>query len=536
MPTIHSVNRFIPFLFALFCVSVFSLPGYAYASDIYKNGASASSNGTSQGTYISGSGEGPAWLNIQPPSDWIGITSIGTPMFLSYAGVPYDHIGGSIKLKVYTTTDGVTPDTLVATSQDITDTEFYTALQVSYPSSYNPMEDAGYVKFPFTSAFDMNNGTQYVLVFESTSLTCSNTFNGVTDCASYTRVINYQNSTTDQGTIQNVIISGTVASLKPAYLWVEGGGGGDSCDSGVSRICGFTPENGTTVTGPNIDFTLDYFVTQEDIDQNLNDVVITLHNIDQNVLLLGFLSPGDIVLYNEVATTSAHISFATTTALADGNYRIQAKMQRKFFFDWITIPGDNINQTISKQFVVGSSTFIGNLTQNGFNILNGTLASSTATSSVALVANCNPLGTFDMVNCLAGLFIPDAGQVQATIQGAQEGILTRMPWGYVTRFVGIVGGTGTTTLSTTYTATVAMNTASDTTELSFNPGDMFAGGATLVDSIESPYDSSVTFRSVFEPIIKLSIAVMVVLTIFSDITGSHAHHTEQPGDTRRRRV
>lgn len=311
-----------------------------------------------------------------------------------------------------------------------------------------------------------------------------------------------------------------------------------ACDTSYSHICGFTPENGTTVTGPTVNFTLDYAVTQADIDSQLNDVVVTLHNIDQNVLLLGFLSPGDITLYNQVATTSGAIHFATSSPLADGNYRLEAKMQRKFFFDWITIPGDSINQSISKQFIVGTPTFIGNLTQNGFNILNGTLASSTATSSVVLVSHCNPLGTFDMIDCLSGLFIPDASQIQATIVGAQQGILTRMPWGYITRFVTIVGGTGTTTLSTTYTVEVALNTASDTTNISFNPGDMFAGGGALVDSIHSPYDSSVTFRSVFEPIIKLTIGLLVLFQIVHDITGSHAHHSEagDVGGRRRKRT
>jgi len=475
--TIHTVNRFIPFLFALFCVSVFS-PSIAHAYNVEYTTVTPVNN-TLSGGYFG---------TTDPLADWTGVGE----SFPYYTGnyTFYGDCGTGCRLSPTNPTAGQLQAGNAAGIGSIGSA--YSFSQTYYPQSCDgpgllchfAISDSGQFN---TGAFPNVKITGSILLFDVDS-------------------------------------SGTVYAVTPT----------SSCGT-YSHICGFTPENGSTVSGPTVAFTLDYFVTQEDIDQNYNDVVITLHNIDQNVLLLGFLSPGDIVLYNEVATTSAHVSFATSTPLADGNYRLEAKMQRKFFFNWITIPGDNINQSISKQFVVGTPTFIGNLTQNGFNILNGTLASSTATSSVALVANCNPLGTFDMVNCLAGLFIPDAGQVQATIQGAQQGILTRMPWGYVTRFVGIVGGTGTTTLSTTYTTTVALNTASDTTTLSFNPGDMFAGGATLVDSIASPYDGSVTFRSVFEPIIKLSIAVLVLLTIFSDITGSHAHHAE-PGEVRRRRT
>lgn len=311
----------------------------------------------------------------------------------------------------------------------------------------------------------------------------------------------------------------------------------DDCISGDTRICGFTPENGSVISGPSIDFTLDYYVNADDLtgpSAALSDVVIKLHNIDQNVLLLGFLSPGDKVLYDEVATSSGHMHFATTTDLGDGNYRLEASIRQKFFFNWFTVPLSRLNQTISKQFIVGEPTFIGNLTQNGFNILSGTLNGQSATSSIALVARCNPVGSFDMTLCLSGLFIPDANQIQVTIQGARDGILTRMPWGYVTRFVAIVGGSATTTLPT-FTATVALNTASDTTEISFDPGDMFAGGAALAASIHSPYDSGVTFRSTFEPIIKLSMGIVVILTIMADIMSSHNHPAE-PSDVRRRRV
>lgn len=314
------------------------------------------------------------------------------------------------------------------------------------------------------------------------------------------------------------------------------GGGGDPCDSGDTRICGFTPENGDVVTGPDVTFTLDAWLASQDLTGN-DRIRVFLHNIDQNVLLLGFLSNNDKILLDEKFFNGedGHFAFSTTTPLADGNYRIEAYIDRQVFFGWFLNPFAGGHQDISKQFIVGSSTFIGNLSQNGFNILNGTLASSTATSSLALVAQCNPLGSygFNMVNCLAGLFIPDANQVNTTITSMRDGILTRLPWGYFTRFAVILSSTATSSLPS-YTVEFAQNTASDTTTLSFDPGDMLAGGGSLVNSIHDPYNNK-TLRDIFEPIVQLVVGLMVLFTIVADLTGSHKDSANSPGDVASKR-
>lgn len=304
-----------------------------------------------------------------------------------------------------------------------------------------------------------------------------------------------------------------------------------SC-SGLTHICGFTPENGTTVSGPIVDFTMTDYINPADIGGNTY-VKIKLHNIDQNVLLLGFLSPSDITLFDGIATTSGIFYFATSVPLGDGNYRLESSITESVpFLSWLGNPFGSYNQKLSKQFIVGEPTFIGNLSQNSFNILNGVYASTTATSSVALVARCNPLGSFDMTMCLAGLFVPDSQQIHATLEGARDGILIRAPWGYITRFVHIVSATTTESLPS-YTATVALNNAEDTTELTFDPGDMVAGAGTLLDSIEDPYDHK-SIKDVLQPMVQAGVAIAVVLTIISDIVGSHKHHMEV-GDMRRRR-
>lgn len=329
-------------------------------------------------------------------------------------------------------------------------------------------------------------------------------------------------------------VHGGAGDIAAQMIFADSGGVPPTpCSSGETRLCDFTPEEGDSLpSGDPVVFSVQAYVNDDDIG-SLTNVVIKLHNIDQNVLLASFLSPSDIVLLNEDIDSGGQFNFSTTTFIGDGNYRLEASIRRKFFFDWITVPGSSINQTLSHQFVIGSSTFIGNLTQNGFAILNGQLASSTATSSIALVAQCNPLGDFNMTNCLSGLFIPDAGQVQTTLAGARDGIITRMPWGYITRFVNIVSATTTSPLPT-WEVEVAMNTASDTTTFSFDPGDMLAGAGALLASTTDPH-SGLNIRQILEPLVQLAIGIAVIFTIVSDITGSHRHGGESPADDPRRR-
>jgi len=318
-------------------------------------------------------------------------------------------------------------------------------------------------------------------------------------------------------------------SAAPFELWLGPPPVVDACLSGVStRICYFTPEDGVTIDDGGMDyadveFTLGVWIGEEDVDGPAR-VRIDFTNIDQNVLLFGLLSPNTTTFVDEVISESGTFTFATTTPLPSGNYRIRTTVSTTAFYGFFNNPFNDLEE--SHQFIVGEATFIGNLSQNGWSIVNGHLTSQSATSSLALVAQCSPFADagFDMANCLAGLFIPDSGQIQNTINGAREGILSRAPWGYFTRFVQIMGSNATSTLPS-YTVTFAGNTAEDTHSLSFNPTDMFAGGAAILTDIRDPYNEQ-NARDIFEPIIKTVVALLVILTIAADIVKSHEHQPE----------
>lgn len=292
----------------------------------------------------------------------------------------------------------------------------------------------------------------------------------------------------------------------------------------TTRIIDFDPQDNSTTTSP-VNFNLHAYINPDDL-TTIKGVRLTLHNIDQNVILLGSLSNSDIYLFEGNATTSGDFYFSTSTPIGDGNYRLEACIERSYFFGWIINIFSPINDCQSHQFVVGEETFIGHISQSIWTETQSLFASSTATSTTALAGSCNPLsGSFSVTNCGAFLFVPDGKGLSDTMKSAREGILSRVPWGYLTRLYYLMNNSATSTLPT-FTTTIQVGPGDDMTPeqttLSFDVGDMVAGAGALVDSIEDPIHGQ-TFRDVFYPIVQLVVALGVIITIVSDITGSHRH-------------
>jgi len=214
----------------------------------------------------------------------------------------------------------------------------------------------------------------------------------------------------------------------------------------TTRIIDFDPQNGTTTSNP-VTFSLHAYVNEEDIGDFIG-VNFTLHNIDQNVLLGSIFSPYDIVFLDGFqATTSGDFYFSTTTVVAEGNYRVEASIRRSFLSGIFNSPFSSINDDQSHQFIVGSPTFIGNISQQSFSSINQLFASTSATSTSALAGSCNVLSGFSVTNCLAFLFIPDAGLVYDSLTDFRDKVSTHFPLGYLTDFIGIISTTTTSSLT-----------------------------------------------------------------------------------------
>lgn len=327
--------------------------------------------------------------------------------------------------------------------------------------------------------------------------------------------------------------------------FVSGGFAFQLCDSGgcsggfetvpqistVTRIISFKPDNATTTTNPPY-FELNAYINEEDLGA-IKGIRLSFHNIDQNVLIIGALSPSDIILLDEDIENSGPFFFSTSTvSIADGNYRIEACIDRTFFGDdfgliggWIVGAFTDVDDCKSHQFIVGTSTFIGNVSQNLWQDTQDFFGNSTATSSEALARTCNPLSTdFGIRECTVFLLVPDPLQLSQTMTEARSAFLSRVPWGYFTRTIDIMSSQATSTLPS-FTTNIQIGAGSDmtpaSTTLTFDIADMVAGAGNLVDSIEAVGYEGVGFRTVFEDWIKGMVALLVILTIVADIAQSH---------------
>ena len=308
------------------------------------------------------------------------------------------------------------------------------------------------------------------------------------------------------------------ANLIPQNIWYYGNASGSpyikhlggTLFDDTTRIIDFTPADNSTTTNI-VNFSLEAYISIEDV-AGIKGIRLSLHNIDQNVLLLGALSPSDIWLLEDDINEAGFFNFATSSILGDGNYRLEACIERNYLGGLFLNPFSSVSECQSHQFVVNEETFIGNISQNSYDELEDFYEEIVATTSEALASSCNPLsGNFDIRLCLAFLLIPSGESLHETIQSAKEGVLTRVPWGYVVRTYDIFTETATSTLPT-FIVTIPFSETASTT-LFFDPADMVAGGALLLDDIRDPIYNK-NLRDVTEPLIRLFIAIFIDILFF----------------------
>jgi len=285
-----------------------------------------------------------------------------------------------------------------------------------------------------------------------------------------------------------------------------------------THIISMTPEEGTTTTN-TVNFTLHAYINPNDL-SDFTGVKITFHNIDQNILLSEF-SKDDIFFLNRTqATSSGDFYFASTTNLADGDYRVTAELEGTTLFGVINPLRGTLGtiEEISHQFIVNQETFLGHISQNSQKDLAGFYASSTATTSAALAGQCNPLGgNFGIRECMTFLFIPDAGALSDTLNSLRKGILQKAPIGYATRIVDLIATSSTTALPVvSYTWQSDSPLAGKT--LTLNENTYFAQAAALNSEMTSNTDHK-TVWDIFAPIVKFLVYTVLIFAMIHDVTG-----------------
>lgn len=303
------------------------------------------------------------------------------------------------------------------------------------------------------------------------------------------------------------------------------------CIGSYTQICSFDPQDNSTTTGPTVDFRLEAYINPADI-SGISGIKITLHNIDQNVLLLGALSPSDIYLFEGEATSSGQFLFSTSTVIADGNYRLEACLDRSYFGGFLINPFANViegdEDCQSHQFVVGEGTFIGDVSQNGYDIFHELISTTTATSTVS--ANTCSFwypSTFNIFKCGTFLLVPDANYLNITLNSFKNGVLTRMPWGYLTRTYNILTSTTTSELPViSVDVPIGMSTTTDIIDIHFDPNEMLAEAGVLLNDTRSAGGKNI--RDILESLVQFSVAMAVLMVIIWDLT--HGKAQEGPGE------
>lgn len=133
--------------------------------------------------------------------------------------------------------------------------------------------------------------------------------------------------------------------------------------------------------------------------------------------------------------------------LEDGNYRITFSLQNSTLGGTIDNPFGGSNQSLTHSYIVGTSTYVGAITETFLTDLDSIYSGLSATTTQALLDSCKPWdwGGFSILDCLSGLLLPDKGAIQDVMETFKSEIMTRAPWGYANRLFAIVSGMTTTT-------------------------------------------------------------------------------------------
>lgn len=232
-----------------------------------------------------------------------------------------------------------------------------------------------------------------------------------------------------------------------AYFVYSGGvltESGNKSSGGGTRVISLTPEEGTT-TGNTVLLSLHAWISPNDVGL-FQKVRINFYNQNENIFLSSFGSP-NLTVYFDLATTTGDFYAATTTILGDGNYSVQASLQGCFYLLGLCAYNGNNFDLITHTFIVNQETFIGHLQSKATRDIFNILASTTATSTTALIGTCNPVsGSFSMLQCISWLLVPSRADLVDSMHSFYNGFLTRVPWGYATRFFTLMASSSSATL------------------------------------------------------------------------------------------
>ncbi len=151
-------------------------------------------------------------------------------------------------------------------------------------------------------------------------------------------------------------------------------------------------------------------------------------------------------------------------------------------------------------------------TQGIINQVNN-FSSTTAT----LLKACNPLSGFDVRQCISGLIIPEQPDIDASLKDLHDTVLTKAPFGWISRIATLISTTSTTTIpSISYTFQSDSPLSGDT--LSFDLGNYLQQASVLSSQMTSNTDHKTVWQILQYPI-DLFLYLYLAYVMLQDITG-----------------
>jgi len=215
---------------------------------------------------------------------------------------------------------------------------------------------------------------------------------------------------------------------------------GNPDETGDTRIISVIPLNNATSTN-TVDFEVKIYLNPDDNDSIWSTWYIDSYYQNQPIGL-------QYDLWNEDLLSDGLIIFSTTTTLSDGAYQIDVLLKKRI----VGIFGSPWSQdSVNHIFTVGSSTFWGDAWQSGISDIMG---NSSATSTDSLMASCNLLSGFNLVDCLISVFWPSTEIFDQKLIEIKDLIDTSWPLGYISQTLGVFMATTSSSTLPIFNATI----------------------------------------------------------------------------------
>lgn len=376
---------------------------------------------------------------------WDGNNDVGFVQSMSFLIGTYQSPTDEIGISVYSTTDGTSYGSLLASSLNTFgagDTPYNWA---TLPATANPsctayvsgsgdfdLEDCQALTFVLDSAVD--TGSPFMVVFTRTgSRDNNNTF--------YVQQRSTTNDTFNQG--RTCKLDGTACitagSGGSVITWFDSSGGGVA--NTQTRIISVSPVTGDSIASTSVvQYSVHAYINPNDVGARLSYSVFPINSYLGTGSLFGWLG-GDTFDYGGgyvVSTTSGDLYFTSSSSvpLPVGSYSSVVDLKEWCLtvplVGWTTCvsPLTNSSGTLigtTTYWSVDSHSALGQQFISNIQALDDIIYGTATTTLFA--SSCNPL-SFDTTKCVTGLFSASASFLWGLISPLFDMVLSAQPWGY----------------------------------------------------------------------------------------------------------